>query len=136
MPFWRRKSMIDTVKSYVDALNRRDLDMAASKLADDMRFVDSSGDDVSGKARCVAVIQNLLAEAPDYHLSIETFSTTGQWVLMRGSTQSSNLRFAGDMQFRALVDRGHIHEWQSFSDRPARILRQLLRDDDERCPAA
>ena len=136
MPFWRRNSMTDTVKSYVDALNRRDLDFVASKLADDMKLVDSSGDEVSGKAQCMVVLQNLLAEAPDYRMLIDTLSTTGQWVLMRGSTQSRNPRFNADMQFRALVDRGHIHEWQSFSGRPARMLHRLLNGDEKQCPAA
>ncbi len=126
MPFRRRKSMIDTVKAFVEAVNARDLERLRALMADDIKLLDTAGDELSGKDHCFSFFIRLFEVAPDFSLRVETCSTSGDSVLMRGYSSSSVPRFSDRMQFRARVVKGVIHEWQSYSARPARNIDHLM----------
>lgn len=136
MPFWRRKSMIATVNAYVAALNARDIEAVCGLLSADAKLIDTSGDEVSGKPQCRDVLERLFAATSRYELVIETTSTAGDLVLMRGYATSDLPHFNAVMQFRALVVDGLIHEWQSFSERPMRNIQKLMETGAEQRPAA
>lgn len=122
---WFKRSNVETVRQYVRAANERDYDTIRSLLAEDVRLIDTSGDEVCGRDNCLAIIRKAHFLAPDFLLRIDRLSRRGDEVYMTGEATGVDPRLTRATQFRARADHRVIHEWQSFGNHPTRVFNYL-----------
>lgn len=125
MRVWGRRSEIDTLKAWIAAANARDYPAMAAVMADDFTIIDSSGDELSGRDACAALLANLFERAPDHRIEVDSFTRRGDEVLMTGLTSATNPQHATSTHFVARANHEHVLRWQSFSASPTHTLQHF-----------
>ena len=113
------RSDVDTVVSFNDAINARDLDALRALMTDDHRFIDSGGTIVEGKAACAEAWRGFFVAFPDYCNVFEELRAGEDGIVdIDGASVCSVAELDGPARWRALVRDGQITFWQvlAFSD--------------------
>lgn len=113
---WKGKSSLQTVKTFIDAMNSRDFAVVEDLLADDFRLIDNTERELSGKAPCFALLKRVAELAPDYQLHVESLVRHGADILVSGWSESTSRELASATQWRARATREKMKEWQSYSN--------------------
>ncbi|RIV87681.1 nuclear transport factor 2 family protein [Aurantiacibacter zhengii] len=127
---WLTKSRLQTARAFVEAMNGRDFAQIKNYLADDVRFIDSSGRELQSADKCLELFHRLLATAPDLQIEIGAIAERGNDILISGRSKTSTAELRGASQWRAKVEGGKIIEWQMYSNRLTPSLILLLMKDE------
>ncbi len=122
-----------TAKTFVQAINRQDVDGLSALMSPTHRFVDSLGNQVEGRDAMRKGWTAYFAMVPDYTLAIEETYALGPVVVMLGiahGTCSKNggllpqNRWQTPIAVRAHIDDGQVGEWRVYADNDP--IRKLL----------
>lgn len=102
------------VKRYIAALNARDIETIDTLLADDCRFVDSSGGSIDGRESALDATHAFFDFETGFHLTQHDIVPRGDEVLIRGVVRANNPQLATDSLWRARVIKGKLVHWQSY----------------------
>ena len=116
------------MRQYIAALNARDPDTIGSLLAENCRFVDSTGGWVEGRDNAMAATRAFLDFETNFRINEEDIVLRGDEVLVRGSTSAKNPQLAKDKLWRAKVEGGKLALWQSYGTESLPLARILMPD--------
>jgi ketosteroid isomerase-like protein len=115
----------DVARTFVDAINRRDVADLADRMTAEHRFIDSLGNVVEGSDKMRAGWAAYFRMVPDYSITIDEVHGRESVVVLLGSAQGT---YAADGQlreenrwqtpaaFRAVIQDGKIAEWRVYAD--------------------
>lgn len=123
----------EIVASFVECINRHDLDGICQLLAKDHMFIDGTGRSVSGRESMRRAWTAYFGMMPDYWVGAEDVLERGDLVVLcgrAGGTYSvdgaldSGNRWEVPAAWRAVVRSGRLSLWQIFADNEP--LRQIM----------
>lgn len=111
----------ETTLSFVDRINKHDLDGLAELMTSDHVFIDAHGNSVSGKEKMIAGWRGYFEWFPDYYLEVVDVFEKGDTVALFGVAGGS---FKGNKTgswrlpaaWKAVVKDGQVTLWQVFAD--------------------
>jgi ketosteroid isomerase-like protein len=114
-----------TVRAFVEAINRRDLDGLIDLMTEDHVFIDSMGTKYCGRERMRDGWRDYFSMVPDYSVSIEESYEEGSVVILLGMS-SGTFTTSGDLQaegrwetpsaWKAVVRGRAVAEWRVYAD--------------------
>ncbi|MWV27654.1 nuclear transport factor 2 family protein [Aurantiacibacter rhizosphaerae] len=113
--FWSKKTPKNTVKRFIDALNKRDFARVEELLADDFRLIDNTGRSLQGRDQCLELLVRLAELIPDYELTATSIVQRGEDILISGSSQTTDRLMGSASQWRARASKEKMLEWQSYA---------------------
>lgn len=132
----QQMSSLETVQSFVQKLNRHDVDELYDAISADHVFVDSLGFRVSGREKMRSVWVEAFKMMPNYRINpqeimvhgdtVAVFGTvSGQFAVGQVTLKDENWEVPGAWKGR--VRNGLIEEWHLYSDNePIRRVMRLL----------
>jgi ketosteroid isomerase-like protein len=115
---------VAAVVSFVDAVNRADLDRLAALMHEDHRLVVLDEDPVVGRAANIRAWHGYLSAFPAYVIHPRHIAADGRRVAVLGTTTGSHLGLPDDEERRlsviwlAEVESGTLVQWQVAEDTP------------------
>jgi ketosteroid isomerase-like protein len=116
---------IETVLSFLEAINRHSVDKLADLMTDDHVFTDSLGNSVSGRESMRLGWRGYYAFCPDYWVShdaifsdgnrVAVFGAAGGTIAADGSLPPANA-WRTSAAWLAIVDAGLVSHWQVYAD--------------------
>lgn len=104
---------VAVVRSFNDAINRRDLPALTELMSPGHRFVDSAGVTVDGRDACAEAWRGFFESFPDYRNIFEAAEDHGDGVVtVTGHSRCSFAPLAGPAEWRAVVSGGRVDVWQ------------------------
>ena len=118
-------SGIDVVKSFIAAINQRDVTQLSELMTEDHTFVDSGGTVVTGRDTMAAGWGQYYQMFPDFKIEIENIlegngliavfgSTSGTYNGKRGLVPENRIEMPA--AWKAIVEVGKIKHWQVYTD--------------------
>ncbi len=114
MLFSHARSPTEVALDFVAACNARDSAALANIVADDIVFVDSRGGRIEGREAMLEALAGVNSVAPDLRVVIDRASNLGDNALLTGRSLTENPKLACDTQWRAVVRKGQLVEWQAY----------------------
>ena len=102
--------------AFNDCINRRDIACLGALMTDHHAFIDSAGNKVRGKARCVEAWRGFFAAFPDYRNHFERVFTIGEKVVVIGHSSCSDQRLAGAALWTATIEKARVAEWRVYEN--------------------
>lgn len=121
-----RPSPAEAVASFIDCINRGDLDSLGALMNDDIRLEVLDEEPVCGRAANLDTWAAYLASFPDYLILRRHISTTGPAVGILGTTTGSHLQLPPEQEMKhtiiwaAEVADGRLTLWRVARDTPER----------------
>ena len=112
------------VSSFNDCISRSDIDGLSKLMTGDHVFIDTAGNTISGKERCVVAWTSFFAAFPDYRNTFEQVLWSGDKAAIVGRSICSDARLAGPALWTARIEGTLIAEWRVYED--TRANRTLL----------
>lgn len=114
----------ETVQRFVDAINSRDVDKICSLMTDDHRFIDSQGNEITGKDTMRQGWKMYFEWFPDYKIEVSEMFVRDDTVAAFGYAGGSfhGLKERKDLSWRlpaswkAKVVNGKVAVWQVYAD--------------------
>ena len=104
---------VDVVVAFNKAINTADLAALSGLMADNHRFVDSTGSVTSGKTACTAAWRGFFAAFPDYRNCFHSITDEGDGrVIAEGHSECSAAVLDGPAIWTAHVVDGFVTEWR------------------------
>lgn len=133
----KESEVLNTALSFVENINRHDIDGLCKLMTDDHRFIDSVGIIISGKKEMKKAWQTYFKWFPDYNITIFNTLVTDDSVAFFGIAKGTfDSRFTKDgnkfeipASWRAKVKDKKITEWQTVADNE--IVRDILTRHDK-----
>ncbi len=125
----KRLPPLATVLSYLDAINRNDLEGLMALSADDYTLTVLDEPPQSGKARMTEAWRGYMAAYPNYVIYPHRMAAAGDKVAILGHTTGSHLGLADEAEARllliwlAVVRDGLVASWTILEDTPAKRAR-------------
>jgi uncharacterized protein (TIGR02246 family) len=126
------KSAEILAQTFVDAINRQDVDELAALMTADHRFIDSLGNPVEGRDKMRAGWAGYFKMIPDYRITVDELICDGPVVVLLGCAEGTYAvngelkvenRWTTPVALRATVSDGFIAEWRVYADNePLRVL--------------
>ena len=115
----------DPVSAFVEAINRGDVRQLALLMTEDHLFIDSVGNEVSGRATMMAGWARYFEAFRGYRLTVDLRFDHRDHVVLFGHTHAIHAASGREVRTRAaclaLIKNGLIAEWCVFADNePAR----------------
>ena len=126
MSFWLSKTPTQVARDFVAACNARDAAALARIIHDDVVFIDSRGGRLDGRRAMLEALDRVNDVAPDLRVVIDRASNLGDTALLSGRSLTSNPDLACDTQWRAVVRKDKLVEWQAYGRSSASSLVGLL----------
>lgn len=126
------------VRSFIQAINRRDVAAIADLLADDHVLIDSGGGEVRGRDAVRRAWEAYFGIVPDYCITVERTLAAGGTVVVVGSAAGTYApggkllevhSWSTPAAWRAEVQDGRVAVWQVFADNEP--MRRLMRQREE-----
>jgi ketosteroid isomerase-like protein len=126
----------ETVRLFVDAINRHDMEALLDLMSEDHKFINSMGEVFTGWKGMHKGWREYFSMVPDYRVEISEMFSSGNTVVILGKasgtyTANGKLReeyyWEISAAWRAVVEQGQIKEWQVFAD--TEPLRKLIREE-------
>lgn len=114
---WLRKSPVQTVRAFIDAMNTRDFTAVERLLAEDFCIIDNANNELRGARPALELLRRVAELAPDYQLHVSDVVERGEDILISGKSETSSSEMAAATQWRARVKDGQMLEWQSYSNK-------------------
>jgi ketosteroid isomerase-like protein len=105
--------------SFNDHINNRDLDALATLMTDDHTFIDTAGQAIRGKSKCVDTWRGFFASFPDYRNIFDRLEVTDDRVIVVGRSMCSDVRLDGPALWTAKARDSKLAEWRVYEDTPA-----------------
>lgn len=121
-----RGGPVRTVERFLAARAAKDVFAAAQLMAEDVRFIDSAGEVIAGRANVIESFRRFARLAPDYRIEVSDISSRGNEVLIRGRSVCADARLTGETLWRAAADGRHLREWQGYSPDGTPQLTRIL----------
>jgi ketosteroid isomerase-like protein len=111
--------------TFVDTINRHDVNALAELMTAEHRFIDALGCVVEGREKMRAAWTAYFRMVPDYTLAIDESLSDGPVVAMLGSaggtfTKDGELkpenRWKTPAAIRAFIENGKVAEWRVYAD--------------------
>jgi ketosteroid isomerase-like protein len=128
------QSPLDLIETFVDTINRHEVDGIVRLLHPDHVFTDSLGRTVRGAESMRAAWQDYFAIVPDYWIRVEHGVLAPEYIALFGEA-GGTLAVAGQLReeskwqspaaWRAVVIDGQVAEWEVYADNEP--LRALMR---------
>jgi ketosteroid isomerase-like protein len=124
----------EVVLAFVNAINRRDVDMLCRLMTDDHLFVDTGGAQHRGRETMRAGWLGYFSMVPDYKIEVQEVVAEDPVVIIVGTARGTysndgNLKPAGRWStpgaWRAVVNGRQLAVWQVFADNEP--IRQIMR---------
>lgn len=120
---WHR---INVVKTYIEALNTRDLPTVERLVGTDCKLIDSRGGWVRGRDDCIEASRRFFAMPIDFSIKIDSAIARDGEVLVRGKVRSNDRVLAHDCLWRAVSNGEQMFEFQSYAQGEAKPVAHLL----------
>ncbi|MBZ5499907.1 MAG: nuclear transport factor 2 family protein [Acidobacteriia bacterium] len=124
----------EVVLAFVNAINRRDVEMLCRLMTDDHLFVDAGGAQYRGRETMRSGWRGYFSMVPDYTIEVQEAVADGPVVIVVGTARGTyspdgNLnpvdRWSTPGAWRAVVASGHVSVWQVFADNEP--IRKIMR---------
>ena len=130
--------VLKTAISFVEKINKHDIDGLTEMMTEDHTFIDSSGMIVQGKKEMKNAWKNYLGWFPDYEITVIhtllTNDSVGLFGLAKGIFNSDEPTkddmFEIPAAWRAKIKDNHVSEWQVFADNE--IVRDIIKSNGVR----
>jgi uncharacterized protein (TIGR02246 family) len=112
-------SVANTVRNFIDLINRHDADGLAELMTDDHTFIDSLGNQVTGREKMRAGWRSYYAMCPDYWVTYEKVFVDANVVGVfgaAGGTIAEGNQWRIPAAWLAVVENGRIKEWRVYAD--------------------
>ena len=115
---------------YVAAINEHDIDKICSFMAEDHKFIDSDGNEVSGKAKMRLAWIGYFRWFPDYKIEITNIfnenNTIGAFGFASGSFKKKENKEPGNYFYipaawKAVIENDKLKLWQVYADTKRQI---------------
>ncbi|MBV6477451.1 MAG: hypothetical protein HGGPFJEG_00190 [Ignavibacteria bacterium] len=131
------EDVLNTAVSFIENINKHDLDGLFKLMTDDHKFIDSMGIVISGKREMRKAWQSYFKWFPDYNITLLHTLLTDDSVAFFGiakGTFDSNLTNEGNKfeipaSWRAKIKDKKISEWQAIADNE--VVRDILTKHDK-----
>ena len=116
---------IETVQSFIGAINNRDLSAIRDLMVEEHLLVDSSGTTVSGRDQVSAAWNAFFAMFPEYEIRVEHLLAEGPVAAVFGTASGNVLGKPGiplkqdkemPAAWQAIAEGGKILRWQVYAD--------------------
>ena len=125
-----RRSNKAVATAFLQSFSGDDPESAINMLGDDCTYIDSTADQISGRAACEQAIRRFFSLGLQFTVEIDQVYESANLVLIKGRTHSDVRHLNAACHWRIKVSDGKIAEYQSFrGDRPPAIIRMLLKED-------
>jgi len=127
-------SVEKVARTFVAAINRRDLEAMTGLMPDGHRFIDSRGNVLAGCEKVRTGWEEYFRLVHDYSIELYESFSKGPVVVLLGVAQGSYAvdgqvtmedRWSTPAAFRAFVEDGKVTEWRVFADNEP--VRQRMR---------
>jgi len=113
------------VQRYIAALNACDTETIDGLLADDIRYVDSSGGWLEGRENVVSATRDFFDTGIEFRIDDAKIVLHGDEVLVRGVASARDPELATDKLWKAKVTNGKLSFWQGFGDKGVPFARMV-----------
>jgi ketosteroid isomerase-like protein len=122
------KQPVDTVLSFLEAINTANVDRLCTLMSEDHVFVDGLGNRVQGKETMRKGWEGYFQWFPDYRVSHDEVFSQGEVVAAFGSAEGTfavngsltkENHWAAPAAWKAVVRNGQIVEWHVYADNQA-----------------
>jgi len=111
-------------RRFVDAINRRDVDKICSLITKDHMFIDSQGNEISGKEAMRKGWAGYFQLFPDYQIEVTEVFVRGETVAAfgfaggtcHGLKERKDLAWKLPAAWNAKIAEGKISRWQVYAD--------------------
>lgn len=107
-----------TVK-FNERINDRDLNGLAALMTDDHTFIDTAGQAICGKSKCLEAWRGFFSSFPDYRNVFASLTVEDDSVVVAGHSICSDIRLDGPALWVAKVRADKLAEWRVYKDTPA-----------------
>jgi ketosteroid isomerase-like protein len=104
------------VERFNDCITRADLPGLAALMTDDHRFVDSAGQEWSGRDACLETWAGFFDAFPGYRNVLASVDSAGDVVMATGRSESVEPSLDGPAIWTATVAGERVSEWRVFDD--------------------
>ena len=111
-------SAAETLKNFVNAINRHDVDALTALMSPDHLFVDSLGNRVQGATRVQVGWRSYFTLCLDYRIQIDTIISDLGTVLAVGEAGGSidGIPWRTPAAWKAIIGDRKVLEWRVFAD--------------------
>ncbi|TCD06336.1 nuclear transport factor 2 family protein [Erythrobacteraceae bacterium CFH 75059] len=115
--FWNGAAA-QLVNAIIAAVNARDFDALERYATADLLFCDSRGGQISGLARVIDWLRDVIAADPSFALQVDAVTSSNGSALVTGTTVSRFFPEARRTLWRLTFSGGRVSEWRRYSADP------------------
>ena len=126
---WGAEKPKKTVKRYIEALNSRNLAEIGKILHKSIRYIDSKGCWIQGRADAMVAMDRFFAMEPNFRVIPKRLVAHDGEVLITGRCEAEDDRLTHNTLWRTRAEYGCLLLWQSYGTSQAPALARILSPD-------